>query len=80
MDRNITPSSLYFEGYPKDSVVFEGTMLQPGFYENSLGQIVIAPLAFGYADNLPTNNYGDFSVPDNPYTQEVVEGGGGQCH
>ena len=73
------PNQALFTDYPQDSVAFEGTKLQSSYYESSNVQIELEPLAFGYADNLPTDYYTDHSIPDNPYTLNVMEGGGGNA-
>ena len=73
------PDQQLFTDYPQDSIAFEGTKLQSSYYESSNVQIELEPLAFGYADNLPTNYYSDHSIPDNPYTLNVMEGGGGNA-
>lgn len=73
------PANQLFTNYPKDSVVFKGTKLRPTYYEGTQEQIRLDPIGFGYADNLPTLNGGDYTIPDNPYTLDTLEGGGGNA-
>ncbi len=70
------PTTAYFPGYPQDSVVFEGTLLEPAVDSSDPSQIVIKALDFGYADVHARIQGVDLTVPDNPYTTEV-EGAGG---
>jgi hypothetical protein len=70
------PSEEYFPGYPRDSVVFRGTLLTPAIDFSNAQEIKIMPQAFGYADNRSRKQGVDLSLPDNPYTSEV-EGAGG---
>lgn len=72
------PNTQHFNNYPPHSVTMEGTLLPfEYFIEND--KIILPVTAFGYADNRPINQDIDRSIPDNPYTPDVVEGAGGDA-
>ncbi len=73
------PSPQYFDNYPVDSVTFEGTLLKSTFHGQTQGNIHLKSLAFGYADNLQAIAGQDYSIPDNPYTKDTLEGSGGNA-
>ncbi|MCG6187741.1 T9SS type A sorting domain-containing protein [Maribellus maritimus] len=70
------PTSIFFPGYPQDSVTFKGTLLAPAVDSSNPLQYVTEALDFGYADVHARKQGVDLSIPDNPYTNET-EGAGG---
>lgn len=70
------PTQQYFPQYPRDSVTFRGTLLNPEIDFSNNQEIKVNPPAFGYADSHPRKQGVDLFVPDNPYTKEI-EGAGG---
>ena len=68
------PSPSFFPGYPADSVYFTSTLLVTETEIAADGALHTLPPAFGYADN-HARKVG--SGPDNPYTEIVAEGNGG---
>ncbi len=70
------PTPANFPKYPKDSVVFNGTLMMANINRSNPAEFKIEPLEFGYADNHPKKQGINPAVPDNPYSLET-EGAGG---
>ncbi|MBW6534318.1 MAG: T9SS type A sorting domain-containing protein [Mariniphaga sp.] len=70
------PTQQYFPQYPRDSVIFRGTLLKSEIDFSNVQEIKVEPPLFGYADSHPRKQGVELFVPDNPYTKEI-EGAGG---
>ncbi|WP_372947170.1 T9SS type A sorting domain-containing protein [Mariniphaga sp.] len=70
------PTEQYFPQYPRDSVTFRGTLLDPEIDFSNSQVIKVKPPKFGYADSHPQKQGVDLFIPDNPFTNEI-EGAGG---
>lgn len=72
------PDHSVFPNISSDSLHFCGSLINSE-NRNINGVYVSLPFTFGYADNIPVNQFSDYTIPDNPYTTNQIEGSGGDA-
>ena len=68
-----------FPDYPQNEVTFTGTLIGLDIIDDDPQYIRIPALKFGYADNNPFTGWSPPFFPDNPNTENILEGNGGDA-